>query len=395
MNASARVAASAAHRGRLSGAVVAASFLMLVCAAPAWPDVPDNRGVSLNPEDPLSPAYEDTLDRRDEQRLEEALETGDSFVRTVHGTGRVPGDGLPPAVQYEPEGGPERSSADVSTRRGVSTQRGVSTRRDAAARPATVYESVGLPAGRSTGGGEDLAALVAVLLEAWNRPPQIVSLRYAAPRDRGSAASGRSVERAAQDGPRPPYVAAGTGLYARTLYAVDSDYPGPVVLELLQPPLAGAVAHGGFERVGQRLVLRLGSLTWQGRTIPVDAWAVDPNCACYGVRGEVDRHFLSRVLLPAAARFAEGFLTAVAAPARTLTMQDGTVFDERGAAGEHEALQAGAGAAARTLGDILMADAPKETTVRIPRNTPLVVMVARDFGAPPGLSRREGADAAE
>ncbi len=392
MNASARVAASAARRGRLSGAVVAASFLMLVCAAPAWPDVPDNRGVSLNPEDPLSPAYEGTLDRRDEQRLEEALETGDSFVRTVHGTGRVPGDGLPPAVQYEPEGGPGRSSEGVSTRRGV----------DAAARPATVYESVALPAARSTGDGDGLAALVAVLLEEWNRPPQIVSLRYAAPPDRngGDTAASRSVERAVPDGPRPPHVAAGTGLYARTLYAVDSDYPGPVVLELLQPPLAGAVAHGGFERVGQRLVLRLASLTWRGRTFPVDAWAVDPQCACYGIEGEVDRHFLSRVLLPAAARFAEGFLTAVAAPARTLTMQDGTVFDERGAAGERDALHAGAGAAARTLGDILMADAPKEATVRIPRNTPLVVMVARHFGAPPGLAasdlhRRERIHAGE
>lgn len=395
MNASARVTALAARRGRLWGAVVVASFLMLVCAAPVWPDVPDNRGVSLNPEDPLSPAYEDTLDRRDEQRLEEALDTGDSFVATVHGTGRVPGNGLPPAVQYGPEGGPERSSAGASSPRAVSTRRGV----DAAARPASVYESVGLPAARSTGGGEDLAALVAVLLEAWNRPPQIVSLRYPVPQERGGAAAGRNTERAAPDGPRLPHVAAGTGLYARTLYAVDSDYPGPVVLEILQPPLAGAVAHGGFERVGQRLVLRLASLTWRGRTFPVDAWAVDPNCACYGIEGEVDRHFVSRVLLPAAARFAEGFLTAVAAPARTLTMQDGTVFHERGAAGEREALHAGAGAAARTLADILTADAPKETTIRIPRDTPLVVMLARDFarapGAVPKLGWRERADAGE
>ena len=39
----------------------------------------------------------------------------------------------------------------------------------------------------------------------------------------------------------------------------------------------------------------------------------------------------------------------------------------------------GTGAATRSLGDILMADAPKETTVRIPRNTPLVAM----FAAPP------------
>ena len=157
------------------------------------------------------------------------------------------------------------------------------------------------------------------------------------------------------------------------------------------------MAHGGFERVGRRLVLRLSSLTWRGRTVPVDAWAVDPQCACYGIEGEVDRHFLSRVVLPAAARFAEGFLTAAAMPARTLTLQDGTgerpgtVLHERGESGEREALHAGAGAAAQTLGDILMADAPKETTVRIPRNTPLVVMVARPFAPPPSGSPDLGA----
>ena len=142
-------------------------------------------------------------------------------------------------------------------------------------------------------------------------------------------------------------------------------------------------------------MLRLSSLTWRGRTHPVDAWAVDPECACFGIEGEVDRHFLARVVLPAAARFAEGFMTAAAMPARTLSMQDGTVLHERGA-GEREALHSGLGAAARTLGDILTADAPKETTVRIPRNTPLVVMVARPFATPPGAaaaSWRERTDA--
>ena len=387
MSVCARVATPVASWGRLFSAALAASFLMLACAAPAWPQMPDNRGVRLNPEDPLSPAYEDTLDRRDGQRLERARARGDSFMSTFHGAGQAPGESQGMVA------GPERNPGDGWTGRTGT----VGESRSPAAPPRTVYESSVRPDRRGTDGGDALASLVAVLLEEWNRPPQIVSLRYAAPPDRDGTAAGRSTERAAPDGPRPPYVAAGTGLYARTLYAVDSDYPGPVVLELLQPPLAGAVAHGGFERVGQRLVLRLASLTWRGRTFPVDAWAVDPNCACYGIEGEVDRHFLSRVLLPAAARFAEGFLTAVAAPARTLTMQDGTVFHERGATGEREALHAGAGAAAQTLGDILMADAPKETTVRIPRDTPLVVMVTRPFppspGGEPDLRRRERADA--
>ena len=72
-------------------------------------------------------------------------------------------------------------------------------------------------------------------------------------------------------------------------------------------------------------------------------------------------------------------------PARTLTMQDGAVLHERAEAGSEEALYAGLGAATRTFGDILMADAPKETTVRIPRDTPLVVM----FTAPPGAAMPE------
>ena len=372
-----------AHRLRRLPAIVLLALLCgQLCAAPAWPQMPDNRGVWLDPEDPVSPAYRETLDQRDGQRMEHATESGESFISTFQGTGRAPDEDLPGVSPSDDE------RADSAVReREPPTQ---------AARPASVYESVDRFEMHGQDTGEGLAAMVGVLLESWTRPPEIARLRYA-PADeaavRTGPAPGPGREGPAAEEERLPPVAAGAGFYARTLYAVNSDYPGPVVLELLQPPLAGAVAHGGFERVGQRLVLRLTSLTWRGRTYPVDAWGVDPGCACYGIEGEVDRHFLARVLLPAAARFAEGFLTAVAMPARTLTMQDGAVLHERAEVGSEEALYAGLGAATRTLGDILMADAPKETTVRIPRDTPLVVMFATtagrgDAGPPPAGKRR-------
>ena len=360
--------------------LILAASLALLCglavSAPAWPQVPDNRGVRLDPEDPVSPAYEDTLDQRDWQRKEHATESGESFISTFHGTGRAPDEDLPGVSPS----GDARAGGAVQMREPPVQ----------AARPVPVYESVGrfethgTDRGTPWYTGDGLAAMVGVLLESWTRAPEIARLRYA-PADeaavRTGPAPGPGREGPAAEEERLPPIAAGAGFYARTLYAVNSDYSGPVVLELLQPPLAGAVAHGGFERVGQRLVLRLTSLTWRGRTYPVDAWGVDPGCACYGIEGEVDRHFLARVLLPAAARFAEGFLTAVAMPARTLTMQDGAVLHERAEVGSEEALYAGLGAATRTLGDILMADAPKETTVRIPRDTPLVVMFAAMPGA--------------
>ena len=372
---------SVQHGKGRSGPIVW-GVLALLCGlawtVPGWPQVPDNRGVKLNPEDAISPAYEYTLDERDQQRLDAAREHGETFISTFHGTGQAPAEARPPVVPPD-DGGADR----IGVRLAPAPQ---------GQRPRPVYEPAMQPAGPGAAGGEGLAAMVGVLLESWTRPPQIARIRYPAGEARVAGNAARTDAAEASPGNRAgdaqlPPIRAGDGFYARTRYAVDSDYPGPVVLELLQPPLAGAVAHGQFERVRGRLVIRLTSLTWRGRTVAVEAWAVDPACACYGIEGDVDRHFVSRVLLPAAARFAEGFLSAVAMPARTLTVDDGAVFHERAEAGTEEALYAGAAAATRTLGDILMADAPKETTVRIPRNTPLVVMVARHFASPPGESR--------
>ena len=377
MTNSARAASRGVGRIRLATMGVLVLLWGLAWAAPGWPQVPDNRGVKLDPEDAISPAYEHTLEQRDRQRLDEAQARGESFISTFHGMGEAP-DAHPPAVLPDVDEEWANTAA-------------VQDPAPAPRRPLPVYES-GRPEAVGAESGDGLAAMVEVLLESWTRPPQIARLRYGAAEPRaadaavGAGAQG-PLRAMGADGPKLPPIKAGDGFYARTLYAVDSDYPGPVVLELLQPPLAGAVAHGGFERVRQRLVLRLSSLTWKGWTFPVEAWAVDPECACYGIEGEVDRHFVSRVLLPAAARFAEGFLNAVAMPARTLTVENGTVLHERAEAGTEEALYAGAAAAAGTLGDILTGDAPKETTVRIPRNTPLVVMVARHVVAPPGESR--------
>ena len=354
------------------GGLFLAALLALVCGLggidSGWPQVPDNRGVKLDPEDAVSPAYRETLDERDRQRLDDAQERGDSFVPTFQGEGRAPGEIVPAVLRRE-----------EATTGGVVGLQEVSVEHE---RPVPVYETVVRRDAHGEEADGGLAAMVAVLLETWTHPPQIARLRYGQAETRAGEGAAESAGDADRAGRLPP-VGAGAGFYARTLYGVDSDYPGPVVLELLQPPLAGAVAHGGFERVRERLVLRLSSLTWRGATWPIDAWGVDPNCACYGIEGEVDRHFLARVVLPAAARFAEGFLNAAAMPARTLTMQDGTVLHERDESGTEEALYAGAAAATRTLGDILMADAPKETTVRIPRGTALVVM----FAAQPGESR--------
>ena len=364
----------------LLGAVLAAAWT-LGPSAPSWPQVPDNRGVRLDPEDPISPAYRDSLDARDSLRLGHARESGESFLPTFHGRGQAPA---------EPPGG--AAAADAEDDAGARRDAGRPTPRAEPAKPEPVYEAVaGLqpPSGRSAG----LSGMVGVLLETWSGAPEVVRLRYGNGGDAAPDAA-RQPALPRRDTPAPggplPRIEPGAGFYARTVYAVNSDYPGPVVLELLQPPLAGAIVTGGFELVRDRMALRLAALTWRGRTVPVDALAVGLDCACYGIPGEVDRHFFARVLLPAAVRFAEGFLTAAGMPERTLTLHGGDTVHETRKRTARRDLYAGLGAAARTMGGVLLQDAPARSTVRIPPDTEMIVT----FMAPPGRDG-ENADAGQ
>ena len=103
-----------------------------------------------------------------------------------------------------------------------------------------------------------------MLLQTWSKPPQIVRIRYPAAKPETAAPATSPIP------PEPsiPLPPTGGGIYARTIYAVNSDYPGPVLIELLGPPLAGAVAAGAFTQVGERMVLRLTSLESSSRHAP-------------------------------------------------------------------------------------------------------------------------------
>ena len=362
--------------GAVYTSVVLAAGMAAGLAGPGWAQFPDNRDLRLDPEDSVPPAYRDTLDQRDLQRRDAAREAGETFLPLFQGAST----------------GPEDARAA-----------GTAPRDRAPTPPQPAYEGYRRPAPEHPSEGEPRRAgdlrpegLVGVLIEAWTRPPEIVRVRRTetlvpeaaahapgADEDRDVPAAGERETQAAD--PIVPRVAAGTGLYARTMYAVDSDYPGPVLLEILEPPLAGAVASGAFTLIGERLVLRLNRLEYRGRSFAVDAWAAGLDCACYGVDGEVDSHWFERVLLPSAVRFAEGFLGVLSRPSETVTIGEDVRYEKRDAA-TREAVHAGLASAARTAGDVLLESAPDGPTVRIARDTELAVV----FAAPP--DPRDGPD---
>ena len=353
-----------------------AGFPQLGVTGKVWAQVPDNRGVKFNPEDSAPPAYRDTVDERDRRRLGEARRQGESFMPTVQGRGRnrSPGHARP-------------DDAGVAERAGAGTAAPPLLERPERRRPAPrpAYEAYRpQEGGRSEGsnGPEDgISDLIDVLLRSWSKPPEIVRIRYPSAVTRKTAAAAAPATRPRQ--PSFPLPAAGSGIYARTLYAVNSDYPGPVLLELLEPPLSGAVAAGAFTLVDERMVLRLTSLEYRGRRVAADGWAVGLDCACYGIAGEVDSHFFRRVLLPAAVSFAEGFLTAMGRPAESISVGSGDVRYERRESSIRDAAHTGLGTAARSAGNILLETVPRRPTIRIPRDTELIVLFARSPGSTP------------
>ena len=309
--------------------------------------------------------FGETIEKRDAQRLEESGDKGDSHVDVLpgaaDGTGRDAVD--PPEVTSVPR----RAEAEKDDSEVVRVER-------VEQRPEWVPEDSVAPVGTGDDEG-NLGAIVAALIEAIDREPDIRRIGYGSGEPERSSGERREV---AQPVKRPlPRVGAGDAFYARVMHAVNSDYPGPVLIELLQPPLAGTVARGEFQLVRERMVIRLSSLDVAGETVPVDAVAVGLDCACFGVAGDVSYHWWERVLLPAATGFVEQYLIARARPERRVVTGDGgTVVTDESAWSARQAQDAGLAAAAGRVGEVLLEQAPSRQTVEIPRNAEVAVMFA-------------------
>ena len=141
-----------------------------------------------------------------------------------------------------------------------------------------------IPVGAGGREGARVDGYIQVLIEELSRPANMRRIRYVGGEETRPREAAGSVEAGEFQAPLPN-VGAGDALYARVLYDVNSDYPGPVMLQILQQPLYGAVARGEFQLIRDRLVVRVTALDVAGETVGVDAVAVGLDCACYGLAG--------------------------------------------------------------------------------------------------------------
>lgn len=162
-------------------------------------------------------------------------------------------------------------------------------------------------------------------------------------------------------------IAAGTIAYAQTLIEANSDVQGPVLAELASGPLSGARLIGNFQLADDYLTLRFNRAIYKGKEYQIEAWALDPATTLPAMATDVDRHYFSRILIPAAARFLQGYAQAVSQRGSTIIVNNGsTVATTDGLDGRQAAVY-GVSEAVSQAAQIVQQDANR---------TPITVKVA-------------------
>ncbi|HEU0117590.1 MAG TPA: TrbI/VirB10 family protein [Alphaproteobacteria bacterium] len=146
-------------------------------------------------------------------------------------------------------------------------------------------------------------------------------------------------------------VAAGTVSYAQLLTEANSDVPGPILAQILSGPFAGARAVGQFQisaGYADYLVLQFTLVNFKGKDYPINAIALDPDTTLGGMATEVNQRYFTRVILPAAAGFLQGFGQAIGQGNQSLTTNGTTTVITQSNQGIHQGIYQGLGTAAQT-----------------------------------------------
>lgn len=170
---------------------------------------------------------------------------------------------------------------------------------------------------------------------------------------------------------------AGAIEYSQLLIEANSDIPGPVVALIVSGPFAGSRALGTFTRKEEYLVIQFTTLVnKKGVSIPIDAYALDPDTTLTGMATDVDRRYFERIILPAAANFIQGIGEAYAEKEGNTTIVTGDVVVQDDPPLDYkQQLAKGVEKAAERAGEVLEEEGDNtQPLVRVRAGTPMGIL---------------------
>lgn len=170
-------------------------------------------------------------------------------------------------------------------------------------------------------------------------------------------------------------IPAGNIAYGQLLNALNSDVPGPVLVHVLSGPFAGGRALGQFQVSQDYLILTFSAIVKDGVYYNINGIAMDENTTLTGMSSDVDRHYFSRIILPAAASFVSGYASAVAETGTsTTTTSGGGVVQNDPEPDTEEELYKGLEEAADSVSDVLDENSNRPITVKLAKGTTMGIL---------------------
>jgi Type IV secretory pathway, VirB10 components len=327
----------------------------------------------------LSPAYAQELGRADEQRIDEARQTGGSAIPTLRpGTQEqlAPVPLLDPVVDETPVvETPKVDAAPIVLN---------------VPPPPPVPIVTAPPAAMSQSSPESLDSLKTYMSSLRRANPVAEVTTYATIEDNAQQPSAQQTapaaapSAAAEAESKIKLPLAGKILYAQMVSRADSDAPGPVLAKIVQGDYAGATLIGSFQKAENALVISFDRMTVENtrdgeeinETIAIEAIAVSTDYIGTALATHVDRHLFQKIGIGFLAGFAEGFGDAISQKGQTtISGTTGTITTSTGDLSTKEELYSAGGKAVSNTGSILMDEfGRRPTTVRVESGTPIGVL---------------------
>lgn len=194
--------------------------------------------------------------------------------------------------------------------------------------------------------------------------------------DIGTTSAGAGgVSQVSQEKPRV-ITPAGSIAYAQLLNQLNSDIPGPVMAHVLSGPFAGGRALGRYSVNNEYLVLEFSVIVKDGVGYTIQGIALDEKTTLAGHQTDIDRHYFRRVILPAAAKFLEGYASAASEQVTsTTTTNGGGVVQDTEPLDTEKELMAGVEEAAGEISSVLTEEANRPITIIVAKGTTFGILM--------------------
>lgn len=330
-----------------------------------------------------SPAYVEAVIEENEARTEEAMLQGTSALPTPIDTpvGRVPveeetGDQNDPLARW-------RELQEERLREQIEQQPA-----QPAVDPQVLQAQNQARAEAVQALSETMSGQMQAILDT-RQPAQISNLSFSYPddlfEDPDAAEEGEGVVEGEEAEPGEIVLVEAAEIeYAQLLIEANTDVPGPVLAQIVSGSLEGSRMIGDFEVQKDFLTLNFNTIVIDGESYGIDAIALNPSTSLPGMATEVDRRYLQRILLPAAAAFVEGAAEAISESGlTTVTVEGDTVTEETEDADTEQEISAGIEEGAAELRSIIDEEVGEvQVLIRIAAGTPMGVLFLEPVTVP-------------